>query len=149
MRTPGVRLRNAEWFRELDDGREGRDRATEATVATVALAGCEKKRTPVEQVGDAFVEHYLRADQQGALEFAALGAAAQLKRELDDTKDARREGAPDINVTFKRVGGEMREKRYVLRYDVRIGGDGALTRAMRLELTDLGTGPRVVLFELR
>ncbi len=112
------------------------------------FAGCERKKTPAQQVGDAFVEHYLRADQQGALEFAALGAAAQLKKEIDETKEARKEAPPDIHVDFKRVGEEMRDKRIVLNYEVKVGGDKT-PRTMRIELTDLGAGPKVVLFEIK
>jgi len=109
--------------------------------------GCEKKKTPAQQVGDAFVEHYLRADQQGALEFAALGAAAQLKKEVEDTKEARKEAPPDIHVSFKRVAEETREKRVVLQYEVVI--DKEPPRTMRIEVTDLGAGPKVVLFEVK
>src|SRR5690349_2135386 len=109
--------------------------------------GCEKKKTPAQQVGDAFVEHYLRADQQGALEFAALGAAAQLKKEVEDTKEARKEAPPDIQVSFKRVGEETRDKRIVLQYEVII--DKQPPRMMRIEVTDLGAGPKVVLFEVK
>lgn len=120
------------------------------SLALVAPLGCEKKKTAAEQVGDSFVEHYVHADQQGALRFAALGAATQLKKEIDDSVEARKDGAQsDIHVTFKRSGEEMRDKRIVLLYDVTLEGKNAGTRAMRLELADLGAGPKVVLFELK
>jgi hypothetical protein len=116
-------------------------------LALALLAGCEKKKTPAQQVGDAFVEHYLRADQQGALEFAALGAAAQLKKEIEDTKEARKEAPPDIHVDFKRIGEESRDKRIVLQYQVTI--EKQPPRSLRIEVTDLGAGPKVVLYEVK
>ena len=121
------------------------------TLAPVAfaLAGCAQKRSPTEEIGDTFVDHYLKADQEGALPFTALGASSQLQRELKDAKEARGEGAtPDIDARFQRVSEETRERRAVLVYDVTSGGKDAAKRTMRLELADLGQGPKVVLYEL-
>jgi hypothetical protein len=99
-------------------------------------------------VGDAFVDHYLAADQDGAMQFTALTAKAQLQKELADVKEARLQGAPDVHPTWKRVGEESREKRTVLHYDVTVDKD-APKRDLRVEVTDLGEGPKVVLYELK
>ena len=99
-------------------------------------------------VGDAFVDHYLAADQDGAMQFTALTAKTALQKELSDVKEARLQGAPDVHPTWKRVGEETREKRTVLHYDVTVDKD-APKRDLRVEVTDLGEGPKVVLFELK
>jgi hypothetical protein len=106
------------------------------------------KRTPIEETGDAFVDRYLHADQQGALPLAELGAKKQLESEIASVKDARDQAAPDIQATWKRTGEESRGQRTVLLYEVE-PGEKAPPRTMRLEVTDLGKGPKVVLFELR
>jgi hypothetical protein len=123
------------------------------TGLAVALAfsiGCKQapKRTPAQETGDAFVEHYLHADQQGALPYAALGAQKQLETELASVKDARDQASPDIHATWKRTGEETRGQRTVLLYQVE-PGEQSPPRTLRLELSDLGKGPKVVLFELR
>lgn len=122
-----------------------------ALAAALAVgSGCRHadKRTPAQETGDAFVDHYLHADQQGALPYAALGAESQLKTEIAAVKDARDVAAPDIHVTWKRTGEEARGQRVVLLYDVE-PGEKSSSRTMRLEVTDLGQGPKVVLYELR
>jgi hypothetical protein len=120
-----------------------------AALAIAAVAGCRHaKATPVEAVGDAFVDHYLAADQDGAMPFAALTAKSQLQKELADVKDARLLGAPDVHPTWKRTGEEARDKRTVLHYDVTVDKDAA-KRDLRVEVTDLGEGPKVVLYELK
>jgi len=113
-------------------------------------AGCKQsaKRTPTQEVGDAFVDHYLHADQDGALPYAALGAESQLKSEIAAVKEARDEGGPDIHASWKRTAEELRGKRVVLVYQVE-EGEKSPPRTLRLELTDLGKGPKVVLFELQ
>jgi hypothetical protein len=124
--------------------------AAAIAMVVVGLPGCEKRRTPAEQVGDAFVDRYVRADQEGAMAYAALGAAAQLKKEQVEAKEARIDGqVPDVHATYTRIGEETREARTVLRYEVRTDGKDGLTRTMRLELADLGRGLKVVLFELK
>jgi hypothetical protein len=117
--------------------------------AALALAACRGgKATPAEATGDAFVDHYLAADQDGALPFTALTAKTQLQKELADVKDARLLGAPDVHASWRRVGEETREKRTVLHYDITIDKN-APKRDLRVEVTDLGEGPKVVLYELK
>lgn len=121
---------------------------TVALATTIAL-GCKKAKppTPEESVGDAFVDHYLKADQDGALPFTALTAKAQLEKELADVKIARLDGAPESHATWKRGSEEARDKRTVIHYDVTL--DDAPKRDLRIEITDLGQGPKVVLYELK
>jgi hypothetical protein len=117
--------------------------------ASALAVGCKKPApTPTEAAGDAFVDRYLKADQEGALAYAALGAETQLRKELGDVIEARKEGAPEPHASWKRTTEEMRGQRVVLNYEVKLD-DGDATRAMRIELTDLGKGPRVVLYEIR
>jgi len=106
------------------------------------------KPTAIEAVGDAFVDHYLAADQDGALPFTALTAKTQLQKELSDVKEARTLGAPDVHPSWRRVGEEARDKRTVLHYDVTIDKSSP-KRDLRVEVTDLGEGPKVVLFEIK
>ena len=117
-------------------------------VVGASVAGCHKAPSPAEQVGDSFVDAYLRADQDGALRSAALTAETQLKKELSDVKAARIDSPPDAHASWKRVGEEMRDKRTVLKYEVSVD-KGASTRTMHVEVLDLGQGPKVVLYELQ
>ncbi|MEO7092126.1 MAG: hypothetical protein ABI175_02670 [Polyangiales bacterium] len=117
----------------------------------LTLAGACKhapNRTPAQEAGDAFVDHYLHADQAGALPYAELGAKKQLESEIASVKEARDDAAPDIHATWKRTAEEARGQRTVLLYQVE-PGEQSSPRTMRLEVTDLGKGPRVVLYELR
>lgn len=119
--------------------------------ALVAPAiGCKKaqKATPVEAAADAFVDHYLKADQDGALPYTALTAKSQLQKELADVQIARLDGAPDVHASWKRVAEETRDKRTVIHYDVTTD-EKSPKRDLRVELTDLGDGPKVVLYELK
>ena len=122
---------------------------TSAVVVLAMALGCKKPPpTPAEAVGDAFVDHYLKADQDGALPFTELTAKSQLQKELADVKVARLDGAPEVHAAWKRVGEESRDKRLVIHYDVTIDKD-APKRDLRIEVTDLGQGPKVVLYELK
>lgn len=125
---------------------------TWVTTAALALAviACTKKKTAEEAIGDEFVDRYLHADQDGALPLTALTAEGQLKKEQADVKEARTEGgAPEPHASWKRIGEETRDKRVVLRYDVKLDDKDDATRALRVEIADLGQGPKVVLYELR
>ena len=115
----------------------------------LSLEGCHRAApTAAEHAADAFVDAYLRADQDGALQWSALTAESQLKKELNDVKAARLETPPDAHASWKRLDAQMRDKRTVLRYEVSID-KGASTRTMRVEVLDLGQGPKVVLYELQ
>ena len=135
----------------MNAGSSLRRPASWLVAATLAFAiGCKRPptRTLAQETGDAFVDHYLRADQEGALPYAELGAKSQLEKEISSVKDARDEGALDIHVTWKRTAEESRGQRQVLLYHVEAGEKSA-ARTMRLEVTDLGKGPKVVLYELQ
>ncbi len=122
-----------------------------ACVAVVALGtACQKQGAP-EQVADGFVEAYfVRADQERAKDFTALGATEMLEKELKDVAAVRKDGyVPGDNgrgdVQAKRGAPSNREQRIRYPYEITIkSGDVETVREADIELAQIKGAWKVV-----
>jgi hypothetical protein len=123
--------------------------AAVALAALASLSSCSKARGP-EEVADAFVDAYfVRADQEKAKEFTALGATKMLESELRDVAQVRKEGYDPAEsrgqVLVRRGESSLREQRVRFPYQITIRADGAETvRNADVELAQIQGGWKVV-----
>jgi hypothetical protein len=121
-------------------------------LATLAsLSGCSKSiASSPEKVADGFVEAYfVRADQEKAKEFTALGATKMLEDELREVGPIRKEGYDPSEargeVFVHRGESSQREQRVRFPYQITIRAEGVETvRNADIELTQIQGGWKVV-----
>ncbi len=121
-----------------------------ALAVTIAFAGCAKRGAP-EEVADAFVDAYfMRADQEKAKEYTALGATEMLEKELKEVAQLRRDGytpneAGGGDVKVHRGESSPRDQRIRFPYEIVVRSEGKETiRAADVELANIRGAWKVV-----